>query len=176
MINCPKRLMKCDVPGCNELTRHLELVPHKRENVAKHLQLYAVEEQRKAWSLKEATASTQIASKGAVVLTWVVPGDWKWPIASPPIQAFNRQWRIVLARGKLWLQYFRGVEVIRVAIAFFIRKTKNDAKTVFFSPGHIKLRERRGQGFILPSAFSEGTSMIVDCRIIELAAFLTEKS
>ena len=53
MINCPMRVLKCNVPGCNEETRHSEMVPHKRENVAKHLELYAVEEQRKAWSLKE---------------------------------------------------------------------------------------------------------------------------
>lgn len=45
--------MKCDVPGCNEVTRHSEMVRHKRGNVAKHLELYAVEEQKKAWSLKE---------------------------------------------------------------------------------------------------------------------------
>ncbi|XP_068713626.1 uncharacterized protein [Montipora foliosa] len=175
MINCPMRVLKCNVPGCNEETRHSEMVPHKRENVAKHLELYAVEEQRKAWSLKEASASTEIVSKSAVFLTWVVPVDWKWPIASHPIQAFNRQWRIVLTRGRLWLQYFRGADIIRVAIAFFIQKKENDAKRVYISRGHIKLKERRGHGFILPSAFSEGTKILVNCRIIELAAFLAEK-
>ena len=68
------------------------------------------------------------------------------------------------------------LNVLSISSRFFIQKTSNDAKTVLISPGHIKLKEWRVHGFILPSAFSEGSRMLVDCRIIELAAFLTEKS
>ena len=57
----------------------------------------------------------EIESESAIVLTWLVPNDWKWPIASPLMQAFDRKWRLVLTRGKLWLQYYRGVKITQIA-------------------------------------------------------------
>lgn len=123
-----------------------------------------------------ATVYAKIESKDAVVLTWVVPNDWKWPIASPPIEAFARKWRLVLARGKLWLQYYRGVESIRIAFAFFIEKIRNNGEKVIISRSHIKLKERRGHGFMFPPEFAEATELRVNCRVIELAALLKEKS
>lgn len=78
-----------------------------------------------------------------------------------------------MTRGKLWFQYYRGVKIIRIAFAFFIEKTGDDAKKVIISRGHIKLKVRRGHSFALPSEFAEGT---VNCRIVELAAILENKS
>jgi len=43
MINCPKRVMDYVVPGCDEVTRQSEVVPHKWENVAKHSEFYVME-------------------------------------------------------------------------------------------------------------------------------------
>ena len=45
----------------------------------------------------------EIESESAIVLTWLVLNDWKWPIASPLMQAFDRKWILVVTRGKLWL-------------------------------------------------------------------------
>ncbi|CAH3169205.1 unnamed protein product [Pocillopora meandrina] len=101
MVICPKRIVQCGVPGCLDVIRQSEMVVHIRDNARKHLGLYAIDEQAKVWSLKEATVYTEIKSKSAVVLTWLVPNDWKWPIASPLVQAFDREWRLVLTRGKL---------------------------------------------------------------------------
>ncbi|RMX52617.1 hypothetical protein pdam_00016856 [Pocillopora damicornis] len=148
MVTCPKRIVQCGVPGCLDVIRQSEMVVHNRDNARKHLDLYAIDEQTKVWSLKEirillltiATFYTEIESKRAVVLTWLVPNDWKWPIASPLVQAFDREWRLFLTRGKLWLQYYRGVKIVRIAFAFFIEKKGDDAKKVIISRGHIKLR------------------------------------
>ncbi|CAH3114984.1 unnamed protein product [Pocillopora meandrina] len=70
------------------------MVVHNRDNARKHLDLYAIDEQTKAWSLKEATVYMEIKSESAIVLTWLMPNDWKWPIASPLMQAFDWKWRL----------------------------------------------------------------------------------
>ncbi|CAH3114802.1 unnamed protein product [Pocillopora meandrina] len=177
MVTCPKRIVQCGVPGCLDVIRQSEMVVHNRDNARKHLDLYAIDEQTKAWSLKEvrillltiATVYTEIESKSAVVLTWLVPNDWKWPIASPLMQAFDRKWRVVLTRGKLWLQYYRGVKIIRIAFTlnlssissrFFIEKKGDDAKKVIISRGNIKLKERRGHGFVITLKICGGNRIL----------------
>ncbi|RMX54429.1 hypothetical protein pdam_00022208 [Pocillopora damicornis] len=191
MVTCPKCIVQCGVPSCLDVIQQSEMVVPNRDNARKHLD---IDEQTKAWSLKEvkillltiATVYQKIESKSVVVLTWLVPNNWKWPIASPLIQAFHRKWRLVMTRGKLWFQYYRGVKIIRIhsgfckpldlsfiSSRFFIEKTGDDAKKVIISRGHIKLKVRRGHSFALPSKFAEGT---VNCRIVELAAILENKS
>ena len=53
MVTCPKRIVQCGVPGCLDVIRQSEMVVHNRDNARKHLDLYAIDEQTKAWSLKE---------------------------------------------------------------------------------------------------------------------------
>ena len=53
MVTCPKRIVQCGVPGCLDVIRQSEMVVNNRDNARKHLDLYAIDEQTKAWSLKE---------------------------------------------------------------------------------------------------------------------------
>lgn len=175
MAKCPKRVVQCAVPGCQVMIRLSEVELHERQSTTKHLDLFETDRQKKAWSLYEGKISTEIECKDAVLLTWRVPRDWKWPIASPPMDAFRRKWRLVLTGGKLWLQHFRGVDAIRIVFAFFIENTTGAVKKVFVSRSNIKLKERRGHGFTLPTVFSEGTELRVNCRVLELAANLKDK-
>ena len=53
MVKCPKRVVQCAVPGCQVVIRLSEIVVHNRENTTKHLDLYEIDRQKKAWSLHE---------------------------------------------------------------------------------------------------------------------------
>lgn len=53
MVKCPKRVVQCAVPGCQVMIRLSEIVAHNRENTTKHLDLYEIDRQKKAWSLNE---------------------------------------------------------------------------------------------------------------------------
>ena len=63
-----------------------------------------------------------------------------------------------------------------ISSRFFIEKKGDDAKKVIISRGHIKLKEQRGHGFALPSEFAGGKEFRVNCRVVELATILKNKS
>lgn len=53
MVTCLKHTVQSNVPGCHDVIRQSEMMVHNRDNKTKHLDLYATDEQEKAWSLKE---------------------------------------------------------------------------------------------------------------------------
>ena len=53
MVECPKRVVQCVVPGCQVMLRLAEVEVHNRENTTKHLDLFEIDRQKKAWSLYE---------------------------------------------------------------------------------------------------------------------------
>lgn len=63
MVTCPKRIVQCNVPGCHDVMRQSEMMGHNRDKKTKHLDLYATDEQKKAWSLKEVSISSVMIIK-----------------------------------------------------------------------------------------------------------------
>ena len=53
MVECPKRVVQCAVPGCHVMLRLAEVEVHNRESKTKHLNLFEIDRQKKAWSLYE---------------------------------------------------------------------------------------------------------------------------
>ena len=80
--------------------------------------------------------------------------------------------RSFICKSNIWITH-NSLDLSFISSRFFIEKTGDDAKNVIISRGHIKLKVRRGHSFALPSEFAEGT---VNCRIVELAAILENKS
>lgn len=83
--------------------------------------------------------------------------------------------RSFICKSNIWITHI-SLNLSFISSRFFIEKKGDDAKKVIISRGHIKLKERRGHGFVLPSEFVEGTEFWVNCRIVELAAILKNKS
>ena len=81
----------------------------------------------------------------------------------------------LICKSNIWITH-NSLNLSFISSRFFIEKKGDDAKKVIISRGHIKLKERRGHGFVLPSEFLEGTEFWVNCRIVELAAILKNKS
>ena len=72
MFNCKNRIVPCGVPGCHDVMRQSEMGVHSRENARKHLDLYAIDEQKKAWSLKEVRILLVMIIKLVIFLTYSV--------------------------------------------------------------------------------------------------------
>ena len=83
--------------------------------------------------------------------------------------------RSFIFKSNIWITH-HSLNLSFISSRYFIEKKGDNAKKIIISRGHMKLKERRGHGFALPSEFAEGTEFRVNCHIVELAAILKNKS
>ena len=80
-------------------------------------------------------------------------GQGHWITSNSSLVSINRSF---ICKSNIWITHI-SLNLSFISSRFFIEKKGDDAKKVIISRGHIKLKEWRGHGLVLPSEFVEGT-------------------